>query len=170
MSIADEGAQSFDGGRPLRVFHSNGPPPPIDVLALVDSRGGYWPRVGPDCWNCPGNEPHAWSEMAGSFVEAPRLPTADDVAAAVAADEAWRRQVPAVEGPGLISRCYIGYCPDGEFDPEASSLRVKLTERQPGQFTVRPYEPFLVNCWFRAHPDGHMLYPCTLEEYEAEDD
>jgi hypothetical protein len=73
----------------------------------------------------------------------------------------------AVDGLGLITRCYIGYCPDGEFDLEASSLRVKLTERQPGQFAGKPYEPFPVKCWFGEHEAGHVLYPCTLEEYEA---
>lgn len=86
MSVSEPG-ESQDGPR---VFRVGDPPPPTDVEALLDHKNGYWPRMGPDCWNCPGNEPHTWNEMApaGPFVEAPRLP---DVAAAIAADEARRK-------------------------------------------------------------------------------
>ena len=80
-----------------QVFRDGDDPPPQHVLALLDRRGGYWPRIGADCWNCPGNEPHTWYEMAplGPFVEAPRLP---DVAAAIAADEERRaHRDPAAE-------------------------------------------------------------------------
>jgi hypothetical protein len=105
MSTADEGARLLHDGRPQRqgqaavnepqwrVFVANDPPPPADVEALVDRKGGYWLRIGPDCWNCPGNEPHTWHEMSPSapFVAVPRLPTAEDVAAAAAVDWTQRK-------------------------------------------------------------------------------
>lgn len=71
MSSTDEGTHFFGDGCPEehgqdgpRVFKIGDPPPPTDVEALLDYKGGYWPRMGPDCWNCPGNEPHTWNEMA----------------------------------------------------------------------------------------------------------
>lgn len=105
MSASNRGARASEPGHPyedeqvgvpgprLRVFWDGDPPPPPDVQALIDHKGGYWPRMGEDCWNCPGNEPHTWHEMAcaGPFVEAPRLPGMPEVAATIAADK-HRRQ------------------------------------------------------------------------------
>lgn len=100
MSAGDEGTHFYGDGCPTehgqtfpRVFRDGGPPPPADVLALVDRRDGYWPRLGVDCWICPGGDPHTWHEMssAGPFVEAPLIPNATEVAAAIAADDARRK-------------------------------------------------------------------------------
>lgn len=48
-------------------------------------------------------------------------------------------------------------------------MRVKFTEREPGQFDNKPHEPFEAECWMGDH-EGHTLYPCTADEYEADDD
>lgn len=74
------------------------------------------------------------------------------------------------DSPELATRYYIGHCPDDDTDLEPSSLQVTLTEKLPGQFADKPYEPFRVNCWFGLHEDGHMLYPCGPEGLESDND
>lgn len=68
----------------------------------------------------------------------------------------------------LVSRYWIGHCPDPN-GGDPASMRVKFTEREPGQFDHKPSAPFEAECWMGDH-EGHTLYPCTAEEYEAADD
>ncbi len=61
--------------RRWRVFRTDGPPPDPDVTALLDNKGGIWPRIGDDLWSCPaGSTFLAWAEMSpvwGPYVECP---------------------------------------------------------------------------------------------------
>jgi hypothetical protein len=66
-----------------------------------------------------------------------------------------------------LTRYWLASCPDPE-GGEPATTRLRLREIEPGQFDGKPYEPFEVPCWTGAH-EGHTMYPCSREEYEADD-